>query len=46
MQFGDTSDEVVGNGVVAALGLVNLLEVNEQVPYARMINVEQTTLIG
>jgi hypothetical protein len=46
VQFGDTSDEVVGNGVVVALGLVNLLEVNEQVLYARMINVEQTTLIG
>lgn len=46
VQYGDTADELVGTGIVAALGLINNLEVNEQVLYARMINVEQTTLIG
>jgi hypothetical protein len=45
VQFGDTSEELVGNGVVACLGLINNLEVNEQILYARMIDVEQTTLI-
>jgi hypothetical protein len=46
VQYGDTADELVGTGVVTALGLINNLEVNEQVLYARMIDVEQTTLIG
>lgn len=46
VQFGEISEELVGDGIVAALGLINNLEVNEQVLYARMINVEQTTLIG
>jgi hypothetical protein len=46
VQFGEIDGELVGDGVIAALGLINNLEVNEQVLYARMINVEQTTLIG
>lgn len=45
VQFGETADELVGRGIVAALALINNLEVNEQVLYARMINVEETTLI-
>jgi hypothetical protein len=46
VQFGETADELVGRGIVAALSLINNLEVNEQVLYARMINVEETTLLG
>lgn len=46
VQFGETADELVGKGIVAALTIINNLDVNEQVLYARMINVEQTTLIG
>lgn len=45
VQFGDTADELVGNAVIVALSVINNLEVNEQVLYARMINVEETTLI-
>jgi hypothetical protein len=45
VQFGETGDELVGRGIVVALSLINNLEVNEQVLYARMINVEETTLI-
>jgi hypothetical protein len=45
IQFGETDDELVGHAVIVALGLINNLEINEQVLYARMINVEQTTLI-
>ena len=45
VQYGDTSDERVGDGIIVALSLINSLEVNEQVLYARMIDVEQTTLI-
>jgi hypothetical protein len=46
VQFGDTSGEIVGDAVIVALTLINNLEVNEQVLYARMIDVEQTTLIS
>ena len=46
VEFGETADEVVGAGIVAALSLINNLEINEQVLYARMINVEESTLIS
>lgn len=45
VEYGEMKDESVGNAIVVALRLINLLEVNEQVLYARMTNVEQSTLI-
>ena len=45
VQYGEVEGELVGHGIVLALTLVNNLEVNEQVLYARMINVEESTLI-
>ena len=44
VQFGEVSSEVVGRAVLAALGLINELQINEEVLYVRMINVEETTL--
>jgi hypothetical protein len=46
VEFGEIEGELVGNGIVKALSLINNLEINEQILYARMINVEQTTLIS
>lgn len=46
VQFGETADEIVGNAIVAALSVINNLEINEQVLYARMINIEESTLIS
>ncbi len=46
VQFGEVAGELVGTGIVRALSVINNLEVNEQVLYARMINVEETTLIS
>jgi hypothetical protein len=46
VQFGEVEGELIGRGIVRALSLINNLEVNEQVLYARMINVEETTLIS
>jgi hypothetical protein len=46
VQFGEIADELVGKGIVLCLSLINNLEVNEQILYARMINVEETTLIS
>jgi hypothetical protein len=45
VEYGETDGELVGDGIIRALSLINSLEINEQVLYARMINVEQTTLI-
>ena len=45
VQYGEVADELVGDGIILALSLINNLEINEQVLYARMINVEETTLI-
>lgn len=45
VEFGEIEGELVGDGIVRAFSLINNLEINEQVLYARMINVEQTTLI-
>jgi hypothetical protein len=45
VEYGEIGEELVGAGIVRCLSLVNNLEVNEQILYARMINVEQTTLI-
>ncbi len=46
VQFGETADELVGSAIVAALSVINNLEINEQVLYARMINIEESTLIS
>jgi len=46
IQFGEVAGELVGHGIVTALALINNLEINEQVLYARMIDIEQSTLIG
>ena len=46
VEFGEVADELVGDGIVRALSLISNLEINEQILYARMVNVEQTTLIS
>lgn len=45
VEFGEVTGELVGHGIVRCLSLINNLEVNEQILYARMINVEESTLI-
>ena len=45
VEFGEVAGELVGHGIVRCLSLINNLEVNEQILYARMINVEESTLI-
>ena len=45
VEYGEIEGELVGNGIVLALGLINNLEINEEILYGRMENVEQTTLI-
>jgi hypothetical protein len=45
VEFGEVAEELVGHGIIRALSLINNLEVNEQVLYARMVDVEESTLI-
>lgn len=45
MEYGEIEGELIGDGIVTTLSLINNLEVNEQILYARMINLEQSTLI-
>ncbi|MEU0105073.1 hypothetical protein ABZ313_06840 [Streptomyces sp. NPDC006251] len=44
IEYGEVAGELVGRGITACLRLVNDLEVNEQVLYGRMENVEESTL--
>lgn len=46
VEYGEVKGELIGNGVIVTLSLINNLEVNEQILYARMENVEQSTLIS
>lgn len=46
VEYGEIAAELVGKGVVLALSLINSLEINEQVLYARMLDIEDTTLIS
>jgi hypothetical protein len=46
VEYGEVEGELVGDGIKIALSLINNLEVNEQVLYARMENIEQSTLIS
>ena len=45
VEYGEVASELIGDGIITTLNLINNLEVNEQVLYARMINVEQSTLV-
>ena len=46
VEYGEVAGEWIGKGIILALSLINNLEVNEQILYGRMINVEQSTLIN
>lgn len=46
MEYGEVESEVIGNGIIRCLSIINNLEINKQILYARMINIEQSTLIS
>ncbi len=45
VEYGELASERIGDGIIETLRIINNLEVNEQILYARMINVEQSSLI-
>lgn len=46
IEYGEVKDEHIGNGIVSALKIINNLEINEKILYARMSEVEQSTLVS
>ena len=46
IEYGEIDGEHIGDGVVTALSLINNLEINEEILYGRMENIEQSTLIS
>ena len=44
VEYGEVATEAVGRGIKLALRLINDLEINEQILYARMEDVEESTL--
>jgi hypothetical protein len=44
VEYGEVATEAVGRGIKLALRLLNDLEINEQILYARMENIEESTL--
>jgi hypothetical protein len=44
VEYGEVATEAVGRGIKLALRLINDLEINEQILYARMENVEESSL--
>jgi hypothetical protein len=45
VEYGEVESENIGHGIVRTLALINHLEINEQILYARMENIEQSTLV-
>ena len=46
IEYGELEGERIGDGVVTALRLINYLEINEEILYGRMENIEQSTLVS
>jgi|GEM_PF-1219168 len=46
VEYGEIATEKICDGIITTLNLINNLEVNEQILYARIINVEQSTLVS
>jgi hypothetical protein len=46
IEYGEIKGERIGDGVVTALRLINNLEVNEEILYGLMENIEQSTLVS
>jgi len=45
VEYGEIEGEGIGDGVILALSLINNLEINEEILYGRMENIEQSTLV-
>jgi hypothetical protein len=46
IEYGEIEGERLGHGIITALRLINNLEINEEILYGRMENIEQSTLVS
>jgi hypothetical protein len=46
IEYGEIESEKIGEGVITALRLINHLEINEEVLYGRIENIQQSTLVS
>lgn len=46
IEYGEVTNELIGNGIVTTLKIINNLEINEEILYGRMTEVEQSTLVS
>jgi hypothetical protein len=46
IEYGEVKGEHIGEGIVSALKIINNLEINEKILYARMSEIEQSTLVS
>lgn len=46
IEYGEVQGEHIGEGIISALKVINNLEVNEKILYARMSEIEQSTLVS
>ena len=46
IEYGEMDGEKIGKGIIAALSLINDLEINEKLLYGRMEKIEQSTLVS
>jgi hypothetical protein len=44
IEYGEVTDELIGNGIITTLKIINNLEINEEILYGRMTEIEQSTL--
>jgi len=46
IEYGEVDAELIGNGIITTLKIINNLEINEEILYGRMTEIEQSTLIS
>lgn len=44
IEYGEVDGELIGDGIITALRIINNLEINEEILYGRMTEIEQSTL--
>ncbi|MEO1086669.1 MAG: hypothetical protein AAFY88_20745, partial [Acidobacteriota bacterium] len=45
VEFGDSSDGLISDGLIVIIRLINFLEINEEILYARIEQLEKSTLV-
>lgn len=46
IEYGEVEGELIGDGIITTLRIINHLEINEEILYGRMTDIEQSTLLS